>query len=130
VGGAQKRAGVRGWATWPGISACVRVAGPQRVMGKAELTGGSHGAARGSRRARKTVRRADKSGPRGREGKGARGQGQLAPTERPYWVEGEGEGRALRETAADRWSPPVRRRGRAHGPAGLDWASLGCIGNF
>jgi hypothetical protein len=28
----------------------------------------------------------------------------------------------VEETAADRWSPPVRRRGHARGPAGLDWA--------
>jgi hypothetical protein len=37
--GAQKGAGVRGQATWPGISACVRKcarAGPRLVVGKAE----------------------------------------------------------------------------------------------
>jgi hypothetical protein len=42
---------VHGRATWPGISACVRKcarAGPRRGAGKAELTGGSHGAARGN----------------------------------------------------------------------------------
>jgi hypothetical protein len=42
AGGAQKGARVRGRATWPGISACVlecTCAGPQRVAGKAELTG-------------------------------------------------------------------------------------------
>jgi hypothetical protein len=42
---------VRGQATWSGISACV-LAGPWRFAGKAELTGQSHVAARGSRRAR------------------------------------------------------------------------------
>jgi hypothetical protein len=32
------------------------------------------------------------------------------------------------ETAADRWSPPVRRHGRARGPAGLDWANWTAFG--
>jgi hypothetical protein len=53
VGGAQKGDGVRGWATWSGISACVREcarASPRRGAGKAELTGGSHCAARGNGR--------------------------------------------------------------------------------
>jgi hypothetical protein len=49
VGGAQKGAGVRGQAMWPGILACVR-AGPRRFAGKPELTGRPHGAARGSER--------------------------------------------------------------------------------
>jgi hypothetical protein len=43
AGGAQKGAGVRGRATWPGISACVHkcaCAGPRRDAGKAELIGG------------------------------------------------------------------------------------------
>jgi hypothetical protein len=40
VGGAQKGAGVRGRPTWPRIQACVRAAGPRRVVGKPELTGG------------------------------------------------------------------------------------------
>jgi hypothetical protein len=49
---------VRAQAMWPGISACVREcvrAGPRRDVGKAELTGGSHGAARGNGRAGETV---------------------------------------------------------------------------
>jgi hypothetical protein len=41
AGDAQKGAGVRGHATWPGISACVR-ADPRRFAGKAELTGRPH----------------------------------------------------------------------------------------
>jgi hypothetical protein len=66
AGGAQKGAGVRGRATWPGISACVHkcaCAGPRRDAGKAELIGGSHGAVRGNRRAGQTVQRADEVGP-------------------------------------------------------------------
>jgi hypothetical protein len=74
VGGAQKGAGVRGQATWPGISVCVR-AGPRWVAGKTDLTGRSHGAARGSGRARETAWHADESGPRGREGKERAGEG-------------------------------------------------------
>jgi hypothetical protein len=50
----KKELGVRGRATWPGISVCVR-AGPWRVAGKAELTRGSHDAARGNGRAGETV---------------------------------------------------------------------------
>jgi hypothetical protein len=46
VGGAQKGARVRGRATWPEISVCVR----ECVREKAELTGGSHDVARGNRR--------------------------------------------------------------------------------
>jgi hypothetical protein len=45
AGDAQKGAGVRGQAMWPGISTCVR-GGPWRFAGKAELTGRSYGAAR------------------------------------------------------------------------------------
>jgi hypothetical protein len=50
-------------------------AGPQWFMGKAELTGRSHGAARGSGRTGGTVHRADRTGPRGREGKRRAGEG-------------------------------------------------------
>jgi hypothetical protein len=56
---------------------------------------------------------------RGKRGTGG-GGGQLAPTSWPHWAEREGEMRGA-ETAADRWRPPVRRRGRAAwlGRAGL-----------
>jgi hypothetical protein len=74
---------VRGQATWPGISACVR-AGPQRFTGKVELTGRPHDAVRVNRRVEETVHRADEMGLRGREGKGARGWGRLAPTTWPH----------------------------------------------
>jgi hypothetical protein len=47
--------------------ACAR-AGPRRGVGKVELTGGSHGAARGNGCAGEMVQRADEAGPRGREG--------------------------------------------------------------
>ena len=59
-------------------------AGLWRFVGKVELTGRSHGAARGSGRTGETARRADEAGPLGREGKGRAG-------ERPHWEEGEGE---------------------------------------
>jgi hypothetical protein len=52
AGSAQRELGVRGQATWLGISACVR-AGPRRFAGKAELTGRPHSAERGSGRAEK-----------------------------------------------------------------------------
>jgi hypothetical protein len=78
--------------TWPGISTCVREcarAGSRWVAGKAELTKGSHDAARGNGRARETVQRADE--PARQRGKGAHGRGQLALTEWPHWAEGEEE---------------------------------------
>jgi hypothetical protein len=39
-----------------------------------------------------TVQRADKAGPRGREGRRACARGRLVPTERPHRAEGEEEG--------------------------------------
>jgi hypothetical protein len=51
AGGAQKGAGVRGQATWPGISACVHT-GPRWL---AELRGRFHGTARESGCARKRL---------------------------------------------------------------------------
>jgi hypothetical protein len=113
AGGAQKGAGVRGRATWPGISACMRACWSTVGRREGGADRGSHSAAGGR------GRRADEASPRGREGKGRAGRGQLVLTERPHWAEGEGEG-ALRETVADKWSPPVRRHRRARGPAGLD----------
>jgi hypothetical protein len=60
--------------------------------------------------------------------RGARGGGkQLSPTSWPHWAgRGRGEAGGV-ETAADRWRPPVRRRGRAAwlGRAGL--AGLLCL---
>jgi hypothetical protein len=53
---------VRGQATWPGTSACVR-AGPRRFAGKAKLTVRSHYAARENGRAEGTARYADRLGP-------------------------------------------------------------------
>jgi hypothetical protein len=75
AGGAQKGDGVRGWATWPGISACVRVCWSTAGAVKAELTGRSHGTARESGRAGVTVRHTDETGPRGRGGEGRVGEG-------------------------------------------------------
>jgi hypothetical protein len=120
VGGAQKGVGARGQATWPGFLACVR-AGPRQFAGKAELTGRSHGAERGSGVCGGTARCVDEAGPRCREGTGARRRRWLAPTNRPHWEEGGVRERAREETVADRWSPPVWRRRRAR-PYWLDWA--------
>jgi hypothetical protein len=74
VGGAQKGAGVRGHATWLGFLACVR-AGPWQFAVKAELTGRSHGAERGSGRVGQTAHCADEAGPRGKDRKGRAGEG-------------------------------------------------------
>ena len=74
-----------------------------------------------------TAWRADEGGPRGRKGKGARGGGRLVPTERSHWVEGEGEGRALREIAANRWthlSGGVGTRAAHLGWTAAVWAEL------
>jgi hypothetical protein len=89
---------------------------------RAKLTGKAHGIERERRGAWGNSSTSGRTGPRGREGRGARGGGgeQLAPTSWPHWAEREGEMRGA-ETAADRWRPPVRRRGRAAwlGRAGL-----------
>jgi hypothetical protein len=100
--------------------ACVHAAGPRRVAGKAELTGGVPRRSEREQAHDKTVQRADKTGPRGREGKGRAGEGNWGRQSGPTGQRERGRGHALRETAADRWSPPVRRRGRARGPTGLD----------
>jgi hypothetical protein len=74
----KKGAGLRGRATWSGISVCVRECarvGPRRGVGKVELTGRSHGAARGSGRAEGMARCDDKVGPRGRDKKGRASEG-------------------------------------------------------
>jgi hypothetical protein len=62
----KRELGVRGQATWPGISTCMR-AGPRRFMGKAEMTKQSHGTAGRERARDETVHRADRTGPRGRQ---------------------------------------------------------------
>jgi hypothetical protein len=73
--GLKRELGVHGQTTWLGISACVR-AGPRRIAGKAKLTGRSHGAERERERVHdKTVHRADRTGLRGREGKGRVSEG-------------------------------------------------------
>jgi hypothetical protein len=130
AGGAQKGAGVRGRATWPGISECVcgcaRV-GPRRGTGKAELTGQSLDAARGSGRAEGTARCADEVGPRGRDRKRARERGQPVPTTQPHWAE---RGRE-RESERGR-KPPLTGGTHFSGGAGTrpGWAELGQLGCF
>jgi hypothetical protein len=50
----------------------------------------------------------------------------------PRWQrEGRGERTGAR-TVADRWGSPIRQRGRACGPAGLDWTDWteSCISFF
>jgi hypothetical protein len=126
----KKRAGVRGQATWPGISACVREcarAGPRRDARKAELTGGFHSTARGNGHAGETVQHADEAGPRGREGEVRAGNWlrQSGPTGQRE----RGRRHELRGNVANRWSPPVRRRRRVRvaplGWTGPVWAALG-----
>ena len=124
--GSKRRWGV-GRATWLRIpatctSACSLVHG-RRGEGGADWGGPRH-------REREGVgcngSASGRTGPRGREGRGAWGGKQLAPTSWPHWTErGRGEARGA-ETAADRWRPPVRRRGRAAwlGRAGLFWARM------
>jgi hypothetical protein len=80
---------------------------------------GLHGAARGSERVEGTVRSVDGSGQRDRE----RGRRKPASTDRPPPGRGRARARAHTRVVADRWDPPVIRRGRACGLAGLDWAS-------
>jgi hypothetical protein len=91
VDGAQKEAGVCGRATWPGISACMRLlVHVGRGEGRAHRAVPRH-SERESRRAGVTTRCTDEAGPRGRGGRGARGRRQLAPTVRPHWAERERE---------------------------------------
>jgi hypothetical protein len=154
VGGAQKGTGVRGQATWPRISACVR-AGPRRFAGKAELTGRSHGAARESGRTWKrlialTIQAreaeiergaratgADTLAPTGqREGERERerggGGGNKMPLSGGAHLAGgrrrpRGGGGGAKQTAAIRWSPPVRRAGSRAVPLGWTgsvWAEM------
>jgi hypothetical protein len=61
---------------------------------------------------RGTTRHADKAGPRGSEGKGRAGEGNWCRQSGPTGQRERGRERARRETAADRWNPPVTRRGR------------------
>jgi hypothetical protein len=102
VGGAQKRAGVHGQATWLGFSACVQT-GPRWFTGKAELTGQSHGAERGSGRAGETAHHANDAGPRDRDRKGRAGEGNWHRQTGPTGAEGGREGERAR----------VRRRGQS-----------------
>jgi hypothetical protein len=117
---------VRGQATWPGISVCVR-AGPRRFAGEGvayravpRRNEGESGPA--TKRFSVLTGRAreaeSKKGSRAR----AIGADRTAPLGR-----GRGGGSARGEkTAAHRWNPRVRRRGRAAwlGRAGTVWAEL------
>jgi hypothetical protein len=96
--------------------------------GKAKLTWASQGAARESGRARATARCLAKRAHKAEREEGREGGGnwhrQPSPTGQR---KGESE-RAGKGTAADRWRPPVRRRGRASAWPG--WAELGRLGCF
>jgi hypothetical protein len=108
------------------VHACWSTAG----AGKAELTGGPT-----AQRERERERAcggnnlvSSEAGPRGREGEEHAGEGnrcrQPGPTEQK-----EGEGELVGEgTTADRWRPPVKRRGREGVRPG--WAELGRLGYF
>jgi hypothetical protein len=129
------RCSKRSWGAWAGdvagdlgVHARVHACCPRRGTGKAELTGRSHGAARGSGRTEGTTQCADEAGPRGRDRKRACERGQPVSTTRPHWAE-RGRESTGKETATDRWHPPVRRRGCAAwlgraGPIGLLWLFL------
>jgi hypothetical protein len=76
--GAKEGVGVRGRATWPRTSVCVRKCarvGPRWGAGKAELTGRSHCAARGRGCAEGMTRYTDEASPRGRDRKGRVSEG-------------------------------------------------------
>jgi hypothetical protein len=84
--------------------------------GKADLTGRVHGAER-----EKGTRGGNGSAlanqARETERERANERRKLAPTGRPHWAASERGRTRQRKTVADRWGPPVRRRGR--GLAGL-----------
>jgi hypothetical protein len=78
----------------PGVCACCW---STTGRGEARTDRGSHGAAR--ERADVWAKRLGALMRRAREAereRGARGRGKLAPTERPHWAEGEGEGKGRR----------------------------------
>jgi hypothetical protein len=89
AGGAQKGAGVHGWATWPGISVCVRECWCTAGRGEGGADRGSHSAARGN---------------------GHAGKRFSALTRWAREAERERSARA-RETGADRAAPLGRGRG-------------------
>jgi hypothetical protein len=114
-----------------GERARVRARWSTASAGTAELTGGAHGTARERASAQGKGSASGKVGPQGREGRGKRGArvkgtgaNSLAPLGRERERVSAGE-----ETAADRWCPPVWRRGRAAplgwmGQLGLLWLFL------
>jgi hypothetical protein len=102
---------------------CVSARWSTACAGRAELTGKAHSIEREREGARGAMAR--RLAERAHEAERGAGRGkQLAPTRWPHWAErGRREARGA-ETTADRWRPPVRRRGRAGwlgraGPAGL-----------
>jgi hypothetical protein len=95
--------------------------------GRAELTGRVHGAEKGKRSARGNGSVPSKLGPRGREGRGVRGRINRRQQLGPTGQRARKRGRAGEGVAADRWIPPVRRRGRAG--ARPSWAELGRLGS-
>jgi hypothetical protein len=81
--------------------------------GMAELIGRVHNTERGKWSARGNGSVPRKLGPRGREGRGARGRRNRRRHPSPTGQRARERGRTGEGVAADRWIPPVRRRGGA-----------------
>jgi hypothetical protein len=77
---------------------------------KAKLIGRAHDAEREERGVRGNGSATGDSGPRDRERECA-GEGKLALTGWPHWATSEGGSARERGSVAERWGPPVRRRG-------------------
>jgi hypothetical protein len=126
AGGAQKGAGVRGRATWPGISACVREcvrAGPRRGAGKAELTGGPTVQREGAGECRERLGVLTKQAREAETGKGARARATGVENPVPLGRERD------RESARGR-KPPLTGGTHLSGGARPGWAKLGRLGCF
>jgi hypothetical protein len=87
-------------------------AGPWQFVGKAGLTGWSHGTTRGSGHAGETTWRANEMGSRGREGKGRVGEGNWCRQSGPTRQRERGRERATcqaaraRDLARPEWFSP------------------------
>jgi hypothetical protein len=94
----------------PGERARVRTCWSTMGRGEGGADRASHGVARESRRAVKRVSELTRQALRGREEEGCAGEGDWCRESGPT---GQRERRGhAGGTAADRWSPPVRRHGR------------------
>jgi hypothetical protein len=110
----------------PGDMRECALAGPWRGAGRVELIGEAHGAEREREGARGTTARCLAERPREAEREKGRGERKTTGADKlaPQGREREGKARGA-ETAADRWRPPVRRRGRMGArPGWAGWAAL------